>query len=539
LYLLRFLRKHSAVRTIILLVIGIFVIIAQTAGLQVALQVVAMVGQFAFAAAFMVGQFLFLFLFLARSRTLTVEPGVGEGKTLADYRGQPALVEIMGQWITILKGDKQFKAMGGDPPRGILLVGPPGTGKTFLMKCLSGTAAVAMHSIEGSSFRAMFWGVDVLKVLGFVSKARNLALKHGACIAYIDEIDSIGSSRGGVAGGAQGQMVGPAGFMGGTGALTTLLAQMDGMGEDREMTKCRNMVRGFFGLPSVNEGFILFVGATNRPDVLDPALIRPGRLDRKIAVDPPDGPGRKDVFEYYLSKVQNRDVDVERLVANTHGATPAAIEMAVTRDAVRIARFADRDYVEQADLEWALIEQVAGLANPIGDLPEEQRRQVCTHEAGHAVAQYHLLKGMKVAFVSAVRRSVGLGFMMPVHLKTTYAMPLKDIVAGIRVSMAGDVATAIVLGERWTGAASDLEHVRQRILYLAWHGVFGGLIMEQGKLTPEMSEPIQRFVNEQWDATKTLLEKHVKQVKALADALMEKSELSGDEAIRIIEEAEC
>jgi ATP-dependent Zn protease len=383
----------------------------------------------------------------------------------------------------------------------------------------------------------MFWGVDVLRVLNYLSKCRGFALRHGACIAFIDEIDSIGSSRGAVQGGGQGQFRGPMGFMGGTGALTTLLAQMDGIGEQREFTTCRNIARKWLGVKPVREGFVMFVGSTNRPDVLDSALTRPGRLDRRIQVDPPDGPGRKEIFGGYLKKIKHAEIDLNYLVANTQGMTPAAIAMAVTRDAVRNARFRDSMKVEQHDIEMALMEQVIGMPNPIGDLDPIQKRQIAVHEAGHAVTLHYLNPDKRIAFLSIVRRELGLGLMLPVDVKATYTIPLKRLIADIRVSLAGDVAVEVCFGERWTGGAKDFAHVRDRVYYLAWHGVFGPMlnVSPTGDLPKGVAEYVSKWLIEQREATKSLLVAHKNKVETLADALVEKENLTADEVAQIME----
>ena len=540
-YIVRFLRRNKTARSVLLNGAGLFVVVWLIAGPATTLRLLAMAFQLIFGFMFMIVQFVGIFLFMARSKTITVLPGDESALTLDDYKGQPVLVSTMKAWVRVLQGDRAFREMGGQPPSGILLHGAPGTGKTYLMKCLAGTAGIALHGIEGSSFRAMFWGVDVLKVLGFIGKARNMAMEHGACIAYIDEIDAIGQSRGGIAGnvGGQGQVAGPmGGMMGGSGALTTLLAQISGIGEERPMTTARNIARSWFGLPKLEEGYVMFAGGTNRPDVLDPALVRPGRLDKKIAVDPPDGPGRRDIFSYYIARVKHEKIDLDSLVSSTHGITPAAIETAVLKDAVRMAWMEGRKAITFRDIAAAVIEQHMGLPNPVADLPEDQRKQVAVHEAGHAVVSHVLRPDMRIAFVSTVRRGGALGFMYPVQKETTYALPLSRYVADIQVSLAGDVATRLVMGQRWTGAAVDLEHVRQRVLALAWHGVFGGLMLGL-EPTKDQGEAIQRFVKEQWDATEDVLTRHLPAVKRLADALLIEHELDGVEATRIIENAEA
>jgi len=530
-YIVRFLRRNKTARSVVSTVViltGLGLVISP----EVTLTILSLVLRTISAIGFLMVQFIGLFWFLSRSKSVTILPGDKTGLSLLDYKGQPALVGLMQEWLKILGGSQAFKDMGGMPPSGMILHGSPGTGKTYLLKCLASSAGVAFHSLDGASFSAMFIGVPVLKTLAYVNKCRSLAMEHTACVGYIDEIDALGSARGGQQGGmAIGGMMGGSGGM---GALTTLLSEIDGMGTERNMTVARNIARSWFGLPAIHEGFVFWTGGTNRPEVLDKALTRPGRMEHLIAVDPPDGPGRREIFSYYLDKVQHDPVDVDILVSQTQGITPAAIQSAIMRSSPRIALTENRDRITRLDISRALIEQTMGIANPIGDLPKDQRWQICVHEASHACASWILRKDHHIAFVSAVRRGAALGFMLPVQKESTYAVPLASMIADIRVSLAGDIGTKIILGQRWTGAASDLEHVRQRVLYLAWHGVFGS-IMLGNDLPKSMLEAIDRFMKEQWDATEELLRGNESRIRALAERLMEKEELTGEEATNILE----
>jgi len=528
-----FLRRHRsfarALKTIVLLLIVGF---AFAPGATFILLRFAM--QVSFGIVYVVFYFGAMLMFLSRSKTITILPGDKTGLTLFDYKGQPALVALMGEWIGILQGNKNFYEMGGISPSGLVLTGAPGTGKTWLAKCTAGSAGVALHGIEGSGFRAMFMGMDVMKTISFVNKCRSLAAEHGACIAFIDELDALGA-RGGM--GGIGIMGGMMGGMGGGGALTQLLVAIDGMGEERGMTKARNIARRWFRLPPIKEGVVLWMGSTNRPDALDVALTRPGRMEHMIKVDPPDAHGRHEIFDYYLAKVRHEEIGVERLVSGTQGITPAAIQSAIQRGAPRLANAAGKSQISEMDILTALMEGVAGIPNPITDMPERQRWQLAVHEASHCVASHHLSPSKTIAFVSIVRRGIGFGFMLPMDKEATYTYPMANIIADIRVSLAGDIGTKVILGERWVGGAGDFKHVRQRVAYLSWHGVFGGLSQEYGKPSSEEGERIDKWLKEQIDATEELLAAHKPEIEALATALVEQSELSGEEATRIIEEA--
>ena len=193
-------------------------------------------------------------------------------------------MELVKQWISLLADRHDFVKMGGQYINGLMLTGEPGTGKTMLAKAMAGEAGIAFMSVEGSGFRGMFWGMDTLKMMGFVRKARKLAREYGACIAYIDEIDAVAMSRSGVQGSNQNMATG--GMMGGmmmNGALTRLLYEMDGIAEPGRVEKWKAKIAAMRGKPPPQRDWhVLFMGSTNRPDVLDPALLRPGRLIRSF-----------------------------------------------------------------------------------------------------------------------------------------------------------------------------------------------------------------------------------------------------------------
>ena len=501
--------------------------------LAVLFQIFGLAINLAFAVVFAIIQFVAIFWFMAQTKVEIIRPGDPKSITFADYWGQPNLVRLVRQWITLLSDRDKFIKMGGKYINGILLAGEPGTGKTLLAKAMAGEAGIAFISIEGSGFRAMFWGVDVLRMMWFVGKARKLAKEYGACIAFIDEIDAVGMSRGGVMGGQGGQGAVSPLFGGGTGALTRLLYEMDGIGEMGRIEKLKGRILKLFGkkLPP-RDWHVLFLGSTNRPDVLDPALTRPGRFDRTIIVDKPDRSGRREIIKGYLSKIKHDpDIDVEALVSDTAWATPAKIAAAITKDAVRLALFDGRDAVSQRDIELAFQEQAMGLENPIEEMEPAQQRQVAYHEAGHVVAQYYLDPDSRIVRATIIRRSGALGYVLPVPNFDIYAMPLRRIVADIMVSMAGHVASNLFLGEYWTGASSDFQQARARIMALADLGYFGVHPMRAEQLDQRI---IDRFWADAEDQVERLLTMHADEVHAVAKALLEKGDLSSTEVYALL-----
>lgn len=492
-----------------------------------------------FAIAYVVIQFVAIFWFMAKSRVETIRPGDPKQVTFDDYKGQPNLIKMVRQWISLLSDRGQFQKMGGQFINGLLLYGEPGTGKTLLAKAMAGEAGIAFISIEGSGFQAMFIGVDVLKMVRFVGQARKLAREYGACIAYIDEIDAVGASRGNVMGG--GMMGGMGGMGGGRGALTRLLYEMDGINEMTGWEKLRARWYQFRKKPvPPRDWHILFMGSTNRPDVLDPALTRPGRFDRTVVVNKPDRGGRREMVKYYLNKIRtDESVDIEAIVSDTAWATPARIMSAITKDAVRLALFDNRDKVAQHDIELAFQEQAMGLENPIEEMQEDQRRQVAYHEAGHAVVQYHLRPDERIVRVSIVRRSEALGYVLPVPNYDIYALPLRTFVADILVSMAGHVATKLFLGEYWTGATGDFQNVRARLWQLAHYGYFGPPIdIQQGaNVGKEKTDIVEKFWGKLEHQTTQILTQHASEVHAVAQALLERNDLTGKECIEVIRSA--
>ncbi|MDR3574488.1 MAG: AAA family ATPase [Anaerolineaceae bacterium] len=501
--------------------------------------------QIAATLAFAILQFVAIFWFMSQTKTEVIRPGDPKTVTFDDYKGQPNLVKMVRQWMTLLSDRDKFQQMGGQFINGLLLYGEPGTGKTLLAKAMAGEAGIAFISIEGSGFRGMFWGVDVLRMIWYVGKARKLAREYGACVAYIDEIDAVGMSRGSVMGGPGGASGGGGGMMpmfggGGSGALTRLLYEMDGVGQTTRWERLHARINRILHKPAPKRSWhVLYLGSTNRPDVLDPALTRPGRFDRTIVVDKPDRSGRREIIKYYLSKIKHDDsVDIEATVGDTAWATPAKIMSAITKDAVRLALFDDRNQVSQRDIELAFQEQAMGLENPIEEMQEDQRQQVAYHEAGHAIIQHYLRPDERIVRVSIIRRSEALGYVLPVPNYDIYAMPLRLLVADIMVSMAGHVAVKVFLGEYWTGASSDFQNIRSRVWTLASLGYFGAPIADPNSLLANNGHGsmIDNFWAQAEEGVEKMLRQHSKEVEAVTQALLKRGDLNGKEVLEIIDQ---
>jgi cell division protease FtsH len=526
----------------------IYIIVSDAAILSAVLYFFSFAARLIVAMFYMIVQFGALFWFISRSRVEILKPEDPKVVTFDGYWGQPTLLRLVKQWISLLSDRDKFVEMGGRYINGILLYGPPGTGKTMLAKAMAGEAGIPFIAIEGSGFRGMFIGIDVLKMMRFCGQAKKLAREYGACIAYIDEIDAVGMSRGGVMGGQGGGMpagMGMGGFFGGSGSLTRLLYEMDGIDERTRTERWKGRILKLFGkeLPPRN-WHVLFMGSTNRPEVLDAALLRPGRFDQKIEVNVPDKTGRRDIVKGYLSKVRCDDtINLEAIVEDTPRATPAQIAAAITKDAVRIALFDGRGAIGQRDVDQALQEQAMGIEQPIEEMDPEQRRQLAYHEAGHAVAQHYLVPEQRIVRVSIVRRGGALGYVQHVDRSEVYAAPVRRFAASIMVGLAGHVATKLHMGEYWTGAAgglgSDFSHIRSDIWRLYSYGYFGppvrGIENSQGMGIPPAADAlIERFWRTLEEQVEALLVHHADEVEALAQRLLERADLSHAEVLELL-----
>ena len=519
-------------------------LIAEFFGLSVLFGLLSTAGQFVMSATFMIAQFAFLFYFLSRTKNTKFLPGdKGMVSFKTDYFGNQHLVDVVLGTLDMMSRDKQdaMKALGAEPPHGLVLTGPPGTGKTLLAQCAATAIGIPFIGITGSDFLAMFMGVGAMIVMQLGALGQKLADEWGGCVIFIDEIDAIAMSRGAVEGeSSKPQQTG--GIFGGgqIGVFSKLLTTMDGTKELHLRKQIVNKIHKFFGYEPITQGQVFWMGATNRLGVIDSALLRPGRMDMIVQVDAPDKGSRRQIIQGYVDMITHDDtVDVERLTDDTQGITPALIDAAVHRTSARFTIQDGRDKISMTDIENALLEAIVGVANPIAEFDEGQREQVATHEAGHAVVSRLLMPELRITNLSIVRRGKGiLGYMRDVSPEELYAYPLAHLCARIQVAWAGDIACELILGERWSGGIGDFNHVTLLMKTLASHGYFAD------RLPRDLQNP---FADKVIDAAATAYDIQMKRgtrrlirenravTETLQEALMDKGELNSAEISEIME----
>ena len=443
--------------------------------------------------------------------------------TFDDVAGIDEAVEEIREVVDFLQNPDKFTRLGARLPKGILLVGPPGTGKTLLAKAVAGEAEVPFFSLSGSDFVEMFVGVGAARVRDLFADAKT----KSPCIIFIDEMDAIGKSRssGNYAGGHDER----------ENTLNQLLVEMDGF--------------------APGSGVII-VGATNRPDVLDSALLRPGRFDRQVLVDRPDLKGRCDILAVHAKLLElDTDVNLKKIAAQTPGFAGAELANACNEAALLASRD-NKDSISMHHFQNAIERVIAGLEKKNKLINSKERKIVAVHESGHAIVGHFTDGADPIQKVSIVPRGLGaLGYTLQTPLEDRYLMSKDELLGRIKGLLGGRAAEDVIFGQISTGASNDLEKVAQiaremvtiygmsdRIPNLSLSEGGNGPFVRTGGSTGRRSEKIEQVIDEEilaiinscYDAAKEILQKNIDKLKHMAKSLLEKEVLIDDDIIDIL-----
>ncbi len=500
-------------------------------------------------------QFILLFWFLARTRSYIIMPDTGgDGISFEDYRGQPEILEQAHQIVTLLRGVKQFEQAGGESLNGLLLEGPPGTGKTWLAQAISTEAKVPFLYMDASGLQAMFMGVGPMKVMGLFRKARKLAKRYGAAVIFLDEIDAVGS-RGGVAavgeeegeGGQRGMFGGGGGASGGMGVLSTMLIEMDGFSQEHgRRARWRAWWWKTFRRrkPPKPERRVLVIGATNRMSALDPALLRAGRFDKKLRVDVPDMEGRREIFEYYLESYSHEaEMESAILASETPGYTPADIKY-LLNESLRYAFFDGRTRISYQDFMYAKPEHEMGLRSKMKYMEPEAKRRLATYQAGVALAVRLFMPSHRISRITILRQGSYYGHVWHYPAQESYqGLQIKpELMQRVKVAVAGKAAEIEYCGIEFqsTLVGRDLNRAYSLLAAMANAGMLGTMGATstmvydpmsgiRNKWTPEQARAIEEAYQEVLQDTRVALREHAELMNELVDLLLEREELLSDE----------
>ncbi|MDE0141757.1 MAG: ATP-dependent zinc metalloprotease FtsH [Caldilineaceae bacterium] len=444
--------------------------------------------------------------------------------TFTDVAGADEAKQELEEIVEFLKEPQKFVALGARIPKGVLLVGPPGTGKTLMAKAVSGEAGVPFFSISGSEFVEMFVGVGASRVRDLFEQAK----RNSPCIVFIDEIDAVGRYRGTGLGGSHDER---------EQTLNQILVEMDGFGTDTN---------------------VILVAATNRPDILDPALLRPGRFDRRVTMDRPDLEGRRAILDVHVKgKPLDPNVNLDLIARQTPGFVGADLENLVNEAAILAAR-RNRRTIAMTEMQES-IERIAmgGPERRSRLITDRERRVVAYHESGHAIIA-HAVKGSDpLRKVSIIPRGMAGGVTLTVPERDRYLLPRSYFVDRIAVGLGGRVAEEIVFGDISNGASDDIQQItrmaRAMVMKYGMSDRMGPLqigsqeenpflgreLTEQRDYSEEVAEAldseVQRIVNEQHDRVRNILRIHRLRLDAVAEALLERETLEEEEFIEVFE----
>ena len=451
-----------------------------------------------------------------------------EKKTFADVAGCEEEKEELQEIVSFLKNPKAFTSMGARIPKGVLLVGPPGTGKTLLAKAVAGEAGVQFLSISGSDFVELYVGVGASRVRDLFEQAKKVA----PAIVFIDEIDAVGRQRGSGLGGGHDER---------EQTLNQLLVEMDGFG--------------------VNEGIIV-MAATNRADILDPAILRPGRFDRKVAVSRPDVKGREEILKVHAkNKPLGDDVNLEEIARTTAGFSGADLENLLNEAAIDAAK-ENRAYIIQADIQKAFIKVGIGTEKKSHIISEEEKRITAYHESGHAIL-FHELKDIGPVYtVSIIPTGAGAaGYTMPLPGKDEMFMTRGRMLHEIMVDFGGRIAEELVLDDITTGASNDIQKATSMAYQMVTkygmsseigtinystqeEDVFLGYDLGHEKrnseyIAGEIDKEVRRIIESCYQDAREIILKHEDVLHASARLLMEKEKISGQEFDALFAQGSC
>ena len=442
--------------------------------------------------------------------------------TFADVAGADEEKEELREIVEFLKRPNKYNELGARIPKGVLLVGPPGTGKTLLARAVAGEAGVPFFSISGSDFVEMFVGVGASRVRDLFDKAK----KNHPCIIFIDEIDAVGRQRGAGLGGGHDER---------EQTLNQLLVEMDGFG--------------------ANEGVIM-IAATNRPDILDPALMRPGRFDRQVMVGYPDVRGREDILRVHAKgKPLAPDADLSTIAKSTAGFTGADLENLLNEAALLAAR-KDHKSITMEEIEEATIKVVVGTEKKSRVMTNKEKKLTAYHEAGHAIATYFCDSQDPVHQISIIPRGMAGGYTMHLPTEDKSYQSRNEMREELIVLLGGRVAEALVLDDISTGASNDIERatkiVRAMVTKYGMSDRLGPITYGADSSNPflgkemghvsnyseetaaEIDEEIKSIICDAYDKTKKVLSEHIDLLHRLAGVLFEREKLDADEFLDVM-----